>query len=91
MRKKAQEISANVIIIAIIALVVLVVLVAIFTGRIGSFNRAVQDCQSIENTECAYQCGELPGSYVKHPTAKCFVPGTSDVDEALVCCQRLIG
>jgi len=41
MKKKAQGLSLNVIIIAAIALIVLVVLVAIFTGRLGLFGREV--------------------------------------------------
>jgi hypothetical protein len=41
--KKAQGISMNVIIIAAIALLVLVVIVAIFSGRMGVFNKNLND------------------------------------------------
>lgn len=42
MDRKAQGLSLNVIIIAALALIVLVVLIMIFTGRIGLFDRGVQ-------------------------------------------------
>ena len=45
MRKKAQGLSMNVIIIAAIALIVLVVMVAIFTGRMGNFARETDSCE----------------------------------------------
>ncbi len=41
MKKKAQGLPINVIIVAAIALIVLVVIVAIFTGRIGLFGQKV--------------------------------------------------
>jgi hypothetical protein len=51
MRKKAQGLSINAIIVAVIALVVLVVLVAIFTGRLGIFSKSVS-----ELTSCSQIC-----------------------------------
>ncbi len=49
MKKKAQGMPINVIIVAAIALIVLVVLVAIFTGRLGIFGQKVaeigKDCE----------------------------------------------
>ncbi len=39
--KKGQGLSLNVIIVAAIALIVLVVLVAVFTGRIGLFEKTI--------------------------------------------------
>lgn len=41
--KKAQGISITTIIIAAIALIVLVVLVLIFSGRMGIFNRSIEE------------------------------------------------
>ncbi len=41
--KKAQGISINTIIVAAIALIVLVILIAIFTGRMGIFNKELSD------------------------------------------------
>ena len=49
MKKKAQGISVNVVIIAAIALIVLVVLIAIFTGRLGIFAGEVSEI----GTDCA--------------------------------------
>ncbi|MBW3003967.1 hypothetical protein KY328_00435 [Candidatus Woesearchaeota archaeon] len=46
--KKGQGISLNVIIIAAIALIVLVVLVAIFTGRLGGFQRELGEVTDTE-------------------------------------------
>ena len=42
MKKRAQGLSINVIIIVAIALIVLVVLVAVFTGRFGTFVGGVE-------------------------------------------------
>ncbi len=39
--KKGADLSVNVIIVAIIALLVLVILFAIFTGRMGWFNKGL--------------------------------------------------
>ena len=47
MKRKAQGLSLNVVIIAAIALIVLVVLVAIFTGRLGIFGQKVADVGKI--------------------------------------------
>ena len=52
--KKSQSISINTIIIAAIGLAVLVVLFAIFTGRLGSFSKGVQ-----ETDTCAQKCVSL--------------------------------
>jgi len=52
MKKKAQGISINAIIVAAIALIVLVVLVAIFTGRMGTWGRGITE--ATEN-----ECGGL--------------------------------
>ncbi len=49
--KKSQGLSINVIIIVAIALIVLVVLIAIFTGRLGSFVRGVDETVTCE-TSC---------------------------------------
>lgn len=46
--KKGQGISLNVIIIAAIALIVLVVLIAIFTGRLGGFQRDLAEVSDSE-------------------------------------------
>ena len=47
MRKKAQGLSLNVIIIAAIALLVLVILAVIFMGRLGVFRKGSGDCETL--------------------------------------------
>jgi uncharacterized protein (UPF0333 family) len=52
---KKGDMSINVIIVAAIALVVLIVLIAIFTGKIGIFNRGASDATHPANTGiCRY-------------------------------------
>ena len=46
MNKKSQGLSINVIIIVAIALIVLVVLISIFTGRLGTFSRGLDETSS---------------------------------------------
>ncbi|HIG96668.1 TPA: hypothetical protein HA249_07355 [Candidatus Woesearchaeota archaeon] len=46
MLKKAQGISINVIVIAALALLVLVVLAMIFTGKLGGWTKAQNECSS---------------------------------------------
>jgi hypothetical protein len=48
MKKRGQGLPLNTIIVAIIVLVVLVVLIAIFTGRIGIFEKQVDEQSKIE-------------------------------------------
>ncbi|MBI3027313.1 hypothetical protein HYY70_04305 [Candidatus Woesearchaeota archaeon] len=64
MSNKGQSISINTIIIAAIALAVLVVLFAIFTGRLGSFTKGVQ-----ETDTCAQKCSSLNSNPGSHPTS----------------------
>ncbi len=49
-KRKAQGLSINTIIIAIICLIVLVVIIAIFTGRMGSFSKGVEETATCENS-----------------------------------------
>jgi len=77
---KGQGLSMNVIIVAAIALLVLVVLIAIFSGRMGSFNRDLNE-----------QTGKLdcPGAM---PLAADGCPandqllGNYDVEGGHICC-----
>lgn len=48
LKRKAQGMSVNVIIVAAIALIVLVVLVAVFTGKFGQFVGGVDDATNCE-------------------------------------------
>lgn len=59
MNKRGQGLSITTIIVAAIALIVLVVLVAIFTGRLGGFNRGLTDvstCESLGGTCTSDSC-----------------------------------
>ena len=56
--KRGQGISLNVIIIAALALIVLVVLVAIFTGKIGDFNRETARAGQAELVSMRIQYGD---------------------------------
>lgn len=44
--KKSQGLSLNTIIIAILVIIVLVIIVLIFTGRMGSFRKSIEDCET---------------------------------------------
>jgi len=64
-KKKSQGLSITTIIVAAIALIVLVVLVAIFTGRLGSFSKGLN-----EVTSCSQICaakGYDRGGYEDQP------------------------
>jgi len=56
-RKKAQGLSLNVIIVATLGLIVLVILVAVFTGRIGSWG------SSVASVEEGKTCDEYGGDW----------------------------
>jgi len=83
MRRKAQSISINTIVIAAIALIVLVVMIAVFGGRIKIFSSGAQDCET-QGGKCAENCaglGEsgdvytaLPGTDCEPPKDKCCIP-----------------
>jgi len=71
MRKKAQSMPLNSIIIAIIVVVVLVILILVFTGRIGIFSKEAGNCES-QGGQCVANvdtCANLPG--VVKTTATC--------------------
>ena len=88
MDKKAQGMSVNVIIIVAIALIVLVVLVAIFTGRLGSFTKGVDETANCKATCTGF--GMAKGEAVAEAsctTPHRYAPGTyRDVTVGSVCC-----
>ena len=88
MRKKAQGISMNVIIIAAIALIVMIVLIAIFTGRITVFQEKAKTGQEqAEASICAEQGGscseECPEGFTELTP-----PGVAWTDCPTKCCLR---
>jgi len=82
MKKKAQGMSINVIIIAAIALIVLVVLVAVFTGRFGMFTKGVEQCDASK--------GKSAGCVARadcNPPDKLPIAGTNcERTEGQICC-----
>lgn len=91
MRKKAQGLSINTIIIAAIALLVLVVLSVIFIGKLGKTRTEMDRCETNRGT-CVFDIGtECSGTYdtVRYDLA-CNLDGDSDYNEGAqidgVCC-----
>ena len=78
MKKKAQSISLNTIVIAAIALIVLVVIIAIFSGRVQIFNQGARDCTA-QGGECKAAC---EGTEVSLPSTDC-----EDIQQE--CCTAL--
>ena len=73
MRKKAQGISLNVIIIAALGLLVLVVLAIIFTGRTGIFVKESDKCSVKYGTSgrCVESKEDCAGAYDKIQWGAC--------------------
>ncbi len=91
MRKKAQGLSINTIIIAAIALLVLVVLSVIFIGKIGKTRVEMDRCETNKG-RCVFDPGsECAGAYdiVRYDLA-CNNDGDSEYNEGAqidgVCC-----
>jgi hypothetical protein len=90
-RKKGQGLSINTIIIAALGLAVLVILFAVFTGRIGLFNKAVSGTDT-----CQQKCDGLGKARLTGATAdSCRTDGGtvvagaySDVQEGTACCCK---
>ena len=89
MKKKAQGISINVIIIAVIALLVLVVLSLIFTGSLGKFGLKVTDCEN-KGGKCAFECGSPAEGTQDYPTAYSDWKCPDKDEQAQICCVKLI-
>jgi len=83
MKKKAQGISVNVIIIAAIALIVLVVLVAVFTGRMGWFS------ELLGQKEKGLKCAEQGGTWENTCEDKIQLYGVADAEDKAgkLCCK----
>ena len=91
MRKKAQGMSINVIIIAAIGLAVLVVLFAIFTGRLNIFSTGISKTASCENA-CKAQAKGFGTSSTEFDCksdqtgTRTYVPGKYDDAPGAFCC-----
>lgn len=84
MKKKAQGISINVIIIAAIALIVLVVLIAVFTGRFGMFAAGVRSTGD-PTKQCAST--ENGGSLLNECSTGQRAIAASDIPPGQFCCK----
>ncbi len=87
MRKKAQGLSLNVIIIAALALLVLVILAVIFTGRAGMFRKESGDCNTMGGYCSRTGC---TGDYERKVGYDCNLDGDDSFNEGQavdgVCC-----
>jgi len=83
MKKKAQSLSINTVIIAAMALLVMVIIIAIVVERMRDSNEGLGSCRGTCATSC--DSAELPeGKWVKLPTGTC--PGDKPD-----CCIRYSG
>ena len=88
-KRNAQGLSINTIVVAVIGLIVIIVLIAIFTGRIGSFGKGLDETKSCESV-----CNGLGMVVVATGNAGCGneaneqqITGTfGDVADGNVCC-----
>lgn len=85
LRKKAQGISLNTIIIAAIALLVLVIVSLIFMARMGWFGQKSNDCAQYHG-ECD-QGSRCEKGYTQHAIGVCYDSDGSR-DFANVCCVK---
>ena len=87
MRKKAQGLSLNAIIIAALALLVLVILAVIFMGRAGMFRRESGECGVMGGYCSRTGC---TGTYERQVGYDCDLDGDNSVNEGQtidgVCC-----
>jgi len=87
MRKKAQDLSLNVIIIAALTLLVLVILAVIFMGRTGMFRKESGDCGTVGGFCSRTGC---TGTYEKETGYDCNLDNDKSVNEGQtidgVCC-----
>ncbi len=91
MKKKAQGISVNVIIIAAIALLLLVILSVIFIGNLGQFGAGVAECEN-KGGKCAdpgVDCGDADTDVETYPTQYSAWSCTTEDDEARKCCIQV--
>tara|TARA_B100002003_G_C13823909_1_gene405425 strand:+ start:380 stop:652 length:273 start_codon:yes stop_codon:yes gene_type:complete len=87
MRKKAQGLSLNTIIIAALALLVLVILAVIFMGRTGMFRKESGDCSAFGGSCSRTGC---TGDYTREVGYDCDLDGDGTTSEGQsvdgVCC-----
>ena len=87
LKKRAQSISINTIVVAAIALVVMVLIVVIFTGNLTRWRISTDKCESrngvcIDINDVKDRCS---GDYQKTTNYPCF-DDEGKVDSKQVCC-----
>ncbi len=90
MKKKAQSISINTIIVAAIALVVMVLVVMIFTTNIAKFRTSSNKCETNGGTCVKIESGDRPilGQY-ENCAGDYDKPRTDySCEEEYICCLR---
>ena len=79
MRKKAQGLPLNVIVMAVLALVVLIVLVLIFRGQVGVFNQGTScDARGGNCLTTFSEATKCSGEYIQIYTQECIQVGGSN-------------
>ena len=84
MKKRAQGLSLNTIVLAVLALLVLVVIIVIFSGQIGTVSKGFTNAQNSTNLcrigflgeqECRIDCGnnwnEVPDKFCEDSKKTC--------------------
>lgn len=85
-KRKATELSINVVIAAVIGLVALLVLVAILTGKIGGFSKSAEKIQSCDEL-CKIR-GYASGNAVGGTAGYEILIGTRDSDGKQCYCRK---
>jgi len=89
MRKKAQGLSLNTIIIAVSVLIVLIVLILLFTGYFGKkFTPALTNCQSAGGT-CELKSNGCGLDAFDDPLPRLLIASCPNEDQ--ICCSRGLG
>lgn len=84
-KRKAAELTINIMIIAVIGLIVLVVLVALLTGRLGSFGGGLKSFGDAEKT-CADQEGDTD-LYEECPDGQTSILSSDAAGRGMECCR----
>ena len=85
--KKGQGLSLNVIIVAALALIVLVILVAIFTGRLGVFDKSVGQEGDAQLIKMRIQYGDCMPTLTSEADFKRAYSEAENVDDKAIAQQ----
>jgi hypothetical protein len=94
LKKRAQSMSMNTVIIAALALIVLIVLIVIFSGKMNIFGKGTSSCTSQGGT-CTSQGVTYAKECLEKGTCQCngeneaFVRGTDCEKTSGICCKKV--